>query len=524
MDLLQRTFEAFSGLTEPVLAAVSGGGDSIALVYLLHEAGVPFGIAHFSHHIRPGVAETERVFVQQVAEQLNVAFFYGEAHVPNIVAQRGGNLEETAREVRYAWLHKTALSNGYDKIVTGHTQSDNSETVFQQLLRGSAATTGIPHVRGLVARPLLAFTAEELRNWLRTHGKTWLEDESNQDTSLTRVWLRKNIIPTIAERYPNVHDTLSRYSNLQRFQRTAMEQIALSWFPTLPARVAALANAPKAVSFTALTLHLKRHDIPVSDELLEDIYAAINNHASWRRDVTADLSVAIQYGEFDIVHPIPELTGVTAPWRAIRPGDKLQLRSGTKLLSDFLIDEKIPTTERAQLIVRDVDGFIVEAAGLFRVLRGNIVWTDADRHFMSLALEKARCAAEAGEVPVGAVVVSADHDVLGTGYNFRGDDNPLGHAEIAAIQAAAKYTGDWRLSGATLYVTLEPCPMCAGAILQTHISKVVFGADNTRDGAAGTVMNVFGGHWKRRIIVTGGLLAHKSVKLLRTAFETARMR
>lgn len=524
MSIVQRAREVFAASTNQVLAAVSGGGDSIALVHLLHASGIPFGIAHFTHHIRSGVAEGERDFIQALADRLGVPFFHGEANVPAIAQARGGNLEQLAREVRYSWLHKTAAAHQYSKIFTAHTKNDNSETVLQQLLRGSAATGGIPPERGMVERPLLSFTGEELRAWLITQSEVWLEDETNLDTSLTRAWLRQDILPALASRYPNVHDTLSRYSALQRSNSTALEELALAWFPQLPLRVAALQHAPRGLSATALTLHLKRHDVPVSDDLINDICEALGSYSSWRRDVTAQVSVTIQYGEFDIIQPVPELTGHHTPWRPLRPGDALKLRVGTKLVSDFLIDEKVPTAERAQLIVREEDGFIVEAAGLFRVWRGTPVWTDKHRHFMALALQKAHAALELGEVPVGAVIVSADGQVLGTGYNRRGADNPLGHAEIAALQEAAQKTGDWRLTGATLYVTLEPCPMCAGAILQTHIRNVVFGADNTRDGAAGTVMNVFGGNWKRQVTVTGGVLAHKSTKLLRTAFESARMR
>lgn len=524
MSIIRRAHEAFSDITGPVLAAVSGGGDSVALVHLLHETGMKFAIAHFTHHIRDGVARDEQRFVQHLAERCGVPFFHGEADVPAITAQRGGNMEQIARDVRYSWLHNIATRNNYQVILTAHTQNDNSETVLQQLLRGSAATTGIPAARGMVQRPLLTFTGDELRTYLTAKNERWLEDVTNFDTNLTRVWLRRAIIPQLTERYPNMHDVLTRYSTLQRSQRDALEHLALAWFPSLPMRVNAMQNAPRAITATALALHLTDHGIAVNDELITDIFTAITDHAAWRRDVTAHLSIAVQYGQFDVVHPVPELHGHSAPWRTIAPGDKLNLRAGTKLLSDFLIDEKIPAIERSQLLVRENDNFIVEAAGLFRVQSGVVIWTDTDRHFMTLALQKARLAQQAGEVPVGAVVVSAQREVIGVGYNQRGEDNPLGHAEIAAIQAAAHNTGDWRLSGATLYVTLEPCPMCAGAILQTHIRKIVYGADNTRDGAAGTIMNVFGGNWKRRVTVVGGILAHKSTKLLQTAFETARMR
>ena len=114
--------------------------------------------------------------------------------------------------------------------------------------------------------------------------------------------------------------------------------------------------------------------------------------------------------------------------------------------------------------------------------------TDFD--YMALALEEARTALAAGELPVGAVVVK-DGAVVGRGRNTReAEHDPTGHAEIAAIRDAAKRLGDWRLTGCTLYVTLEPCPMCAGAISSARISRLVYGADDPEKGCAGSVYRI----------------------------------
>ena len=112
-------------------------------------------------------------------------------------------------------------------------------------------------------------------------------------------------------------------------------------------------------------------------------------------------------------------------------------------------------------------------------------------HFMDLALAQARKAAALGEVPVGCVIVR-DGAVIGEGYNRRETDRTvLGHAELMAIRQAEQAVGDWRLSDCTLYVTLEPCPMCAGAILNARLGTVVCGATDETFGACGGVMNVF---------------------------------
>jgi tRNA(adenine34) deaminase len=110
---------------------------------------------------------------------------------------------------------------------------------------------------------------------------------------------------------------------------------------------------------------------------------------------------------------------------------------------------------------------------------------------MELALSEARAARATGDVPVGAVVVAADGTVLATGRNAReADTDPTAHAELIAIRAAAAAVSSWRLTGATLVVTLEPCTMCAGAIVLARLDRVVFGADDPKAGAVGSLWDV----------------------------------
>ncbi|HWP79386.1 MAG TPA: nucleoside deaminase [Candidatus Acidoferrum sp.] len=141
--------------------------------------------------------------------------------------------------------------------------------------------------------------------------------------------------------------------------------------------------------------------------------------------------------------------------------------------------------------------------------------TDAD--FMALAVEEAK-SAPACEVPVGAVIVR-EGKVVARGHNLReSTKDATAHAEIIAIRAACEALSGWNLTGCTLYVTLEPCPMCAGAIRQAHISRVVFGAYDPKGGAAGSVCDIFAMPFPGRQAVKGGLLEESCGELLRRFF------
>ncbi len=146
-----------------------------------------------------------------------------------------------------------------------------------------------------------------------------------------------------------------------------------------------------------------------------------------------------------------------------------------------------------------------------------------DGAFMKLALQEAQAAADAEEVPVGAVLVQ-DGQVLARGNNRTlRDCDPTAHAEIVALRAAARVAANHRLGGTTLYVTIEPCAMCAGAIIQARVSRVVYGADDPKGGAVRTCFEVFS-HPKlnHQVEVTAGLLAEESAGLLQRFFDERR--
>ncbi len=144
-------------------------------------------------------------------------------------------------------------------------------------------------------------------------------------------------------------------------------------------------------------------------------------------------------------------------------------------------------------------------------------------HYMSFALELAREAAANGEVPVGAVVVGPDGEILGRGRNRRQESgDATAHAEIEAIREACAVLGDWRLEGCTLYVTLEPCPMCAGAVINARVPVVVFGAREALSGSCGSVIDLFYERFGHRPQVYAGVLEADCAALLKAFFQAKR--
>ena len=143
--------------------------------------------------------------------------------------------------------------------------------------------------------------------------------------------------------------------------------------------------------------------------------------------------------------------------------------------------------------------------------------------YMRAALELAQQAAAEGEVPVGCVVVDADGVIIGTGRNRREQrHSATAHAEIEAIEAACHAKGTWRLDGCSLYVTLEPCPMCAGAIINARVTKLFYGAKEAHTGSCGSVINLFMEPYGHEPQIIGGVLADDCAAVLKDFFQNLR--
>jgi len=150
--------------------------------------------------------------------------------------------------------------------------------------------------------------------------------------------------------------------------------------------------------------------------------------------------------------------------------------------------------------------------------------SDRDVEFMQMALDQARLAPALGEVPIAAVIV-LDGQLLSQVHNFREVwQDPTAHAEVVAIREAATRLKTWRLTGTTMYVTIEPCSMCAGAIIQARVSRLVFGARDPKAGACGSVFNLPSERrLNHRVEVCGGVLELESQELMQTFFRRLRL-
>lgn len=541
--------------------AVSGGSDSVALASLLAEDGVDIVLLHVDHGLRHDSAEDE-AFVRAMAAELGLPFASERLPVAEVAEARGWNLEDAARRLRREALHRMAKANAAKAIALAHTLEDQAETVLLQAMRGAAHLRGMAARSGRLIRPLLSVERGSLRDHLLRHGRSWREDPSNADLSRSRAYLRHEVLPRLRARWPDADRKLARLASLgadnARGARAELgERLrgAAALAAAEPGSQAAKALAAEGLE-TAALLRLRPHSqreavallltaggLAPDLELIEAVRAQFAVGQPWRRSVADGVFLRIAYGRLaleargseplaralDRAEDLPAdldpaaLLGGPLVQRGRQPGDRVSLPGGHRTLTDLLVDLKVPRERREALALVARDAEVLWADGLFTTVDGvTRLHRDPEHDWMGRALELARSASRDGEVPVGAVVV-VDGEVVGEGANQRaGTTDPSAHAEVLALRRAAEKLGDWRLPGATLLVTLEPCMMCLGAMLNAQVARVVYGAINDRDGALGGVADVSLLPWKQRIEVRPGLRATEAGALLSSFFQGLR--
>ena len=197
-------------LRKSYLVAVSGGADSMVAATLFHEAGLNFAMAHCNFHLRGADSDRDMQFVQKIANQWQISLFLREFDTLKIQENSGKSVEMVARELRYDWFAEIAAD--FDFIVTAHQATDAAETVILNLTRGTGlkGLCGIPPVNGKIIRPMLVFTAQEIRQYADNHHVEYMEDYTNYDEQIMRNRVRHSVIPQLEMINPQFLTTNAR--------------------------------------------------------------------------------------------------------------------------------------------------------------------------------------------------------------------------------------------------------------------------------------------------------------------------
>lgn len=311
-----------SGLIVPgdrVLAACSGGADSVALIALLlelrREMPLEVRVAHFNHRLREEAGEDER-FVQDLARRWGVPFVRGSRDVRAYAAKRKMNIEEAARELRYAFLRGVARRMGASKIATGHTMTDQAETVLMRILRG----TGLSGLAGIapvvpgepcpIVRPLLELLRADLRSWLETKGIPYKEDASNLDRRLLRNRVRIELLPEIERRFePRVVAHLARLAEIAReddelladFVRELADEFVLERDKTLSLDLRTLPRVLPGLARRVVREYLRRLRGDLRDVSFDDVESVLGLKEGGRIDLGHGLVLGLRSGRLEPV-------------------------------------------------------------------------------------------------------------------------------------------------------------------------------------------------------------------------------
>ena len=216
-----------------VVAAVSGGSDSVALFFLLRELAAAgdlqlTGLAHLHHHIRGAAADEDAAFCRALAARAGVAAAIGDADVPALAGRERLSIEVAGRKARQQFFVEALASLGGHRLGVAHTRDDQAETVLLRLVRGAgpAGLAGIAPRRDHLVRPLLELTRIELREYLESIGESWREDATNQDRAIPRNRIRHDILPLLRELNPRADAALARTANILRSDAELFDALA----------------------------------------------------------------------------------------------------------------------------------------------------------------------------------------------------------------------------------------------------------------------------------------------------------
>jgi len=391
---------------DTVLLALSGGADSLCLarVLLALRGPLPFRLfaAHYNHQLRGEASEQDEAFVRQFCKTFHLPLTLGRGDVADEARRMGRGIEETARDMRYAFLEATARDYGANAIATGHHADDNVETILLNLTRGAGlrGLSGIPPRRGRIVRPLLSIQREEIVEYLADLKQDFVEDATNEDTNFRRNALRHQILPLLREMNPSLTQTIARQSERLRQDSAYLDKLAAETFAklighdTLDLPTANLTALDPAIATRVLTLAVKAAGGEADTVHIQQILALVESpDPSAETQVRGGLTVRRMYDRlvfeptinstpsFELII-LPETGEVFLPEIGLRitisdhfqkkqgpfhtflfqqdavcgkitvrprqRGDSIRLqgRSGTKTIKKLMIEAKIPAKER----------------------------------------------------------------------------------------------------------------------------------------------------------------------------------
>jgi len=379
-----RAFVKQQGLISPgdeIVCAVSGGADSIALLwamYLLKEEWqLTLSAVHFNHHLRAEASDRDEQFVREFCNGYGIPLYVGSEHVT--AGEKG--LEAAARDARYRYF---ATLPG--KIATAHTADDNAETVLMHLLRGTGlkGLGGIAPKRNNLIRPMLSVTRSDVEAFLEEYALPHREDGSNHTDLFLRNRLRHHVVPLLKEENPKFSENLSAMALRLRQDEEALAETA----GRMPVSVTALRQAPPAIRARTLERFLKESGVPEPEaahiRLAESLVFSGNPSAQGhfpggiticRNYDTLEILAAPQQSTLQILCTPAEALINTAEIftvntvgsvyiRSRQPGDSIRLSGGTKSLKKLFIDRKIPQSHRDQIPIVCDDAGIIGVYGI----------------------------------------------------------------------------------------------------------------------------------------------------------------
>ena len=381
-----REFSRQQGLIrhgDKIVCAVSGGADSMALLWALYllkeEWDLDISAAHFNHHLRGAESDRDEAFVREFCDGYGIPLHVGSGHI--IPGKKG--LEAAARDARYAFLRSLP-----GKIATAHTADDNAETLLMHLVRGTGlkGLGGIMPQNGNVIRPMLSITRQEIEDFLAEYAVDHITDSSNNGDDFLRNRIRHHVMPLLKEENPRLSQNLSAMAlRLRQDEEALTQQAAFEGAP----QVEVLRNMAPAVRARALEKFLKDSGVkePEAVHIRQADALVFSDNPSAKANFPGGLIIGRKYDILTVVcadtGEIPyrircdvaeEIINTTDTFtvvpvgevyiRSRQSGDAIRLPGGTKTLKKLLIDRKIPAAERSRIPVLCDDLGILAVGGI----------------------------------------------------------------------------------------------------------------------------------------------------------------